>query len=95
MFSNEPLLATSSLWNWVAGEGGWISRSLEQTLQLPDDVHYFDCGNDEAVVVRLQWHIVAIMLSLYYYLFIYIYIYIYLSFLFIYFVFNYALLLPC
>ena len=59
-------------------------------MQLQDDVHYFNHGSDETIAVRLQWHIVAVILSFYYYLFIYTSPS---SLLFI--VFNYKFLLPC
>lgn len=72
MLGNEPLPAASSLRNWAAREGGQIARSLGQTLQLPDDVHYFDCGSDEAMAVRLQWYTIVVILGLYYYLFTYV-----------------------
>lgn len=46
--------------NWASGEGRRIARSLGQGLQLPEDVHYFSGGSDEALATWLQWHSIAI-----------------------------------
>ena len=65
MLKDEPPPMTSSIRNWFADEGGRIAQSLEQALQLPNDVHYFVDSSDEAIVVRLQWHNIAVMFNLY------------------------------
>ena len=51
---------TSGGRNWASGEGRRIARSLGQGLQLPEDVHYFFDGSDEALATWLQWHSIAI-----------------------------------
>ena len=62
MLENEPLPVTSTIRNWAQGKGGQIAQSLEQALQLPNDVKYFASGSDEALVVRLQWHTIAVLI---------------------------------
>lgn len=63
MLSDQPLTVTASVRNWVAREGGWITRSLGQALQLLSDVRYFADGSDEAIALRLQWHAIAMMFN--------------------------------
>lgn len=53
MLKDEPPPMTSSIRNWFADEGGRIAQSLEQALQLPNDVRYFADGSVEAIAVRL------------------------------------------
>ena len=65
MLRDEPPPMTSSIRNWFADEGGRIVQSLEQALQLPNDVRYFADDSDEAIAVRLQWHNIAVMFNLY------------------------------
>ena len=72
---------TSSVRNWALGEGGRIARNLWQGLQLPEDVHYFSDGSDEALATRLQWHSIAVKHLTFYFIYFYFYVYIYIYFL--------------
>ena len=65
MLRDEPPPMTFSIRNWFADEGGRIAQSLEQALQLPNDVRYFVDSSNEAIAVRLQWHNIAVMFNLY------------------------------
>ena len=81
---------TSNVRNWALGEGGRIAWNLWQGLQLPEDVHYFSDGSDEALATRLQWHSIAVKRLTFYFIYFYyfyfnVYIYIYILFTFCYF----------
>lgn len=57
----EPLPVTASVRSWAQGEGGRVTQSLGQGLQLLEVVHFFSGDTDESPATRLQWHTIKVI----------------------------------
>ena len=60
LLDDKPLPSIACVRMWEKGEGGRIAQTLATSLILPDDVHAFEEGTEEAVGRRLQWHTIGV-----------------------------------
>ena len=61
----EPLPSTASARMWDKGHGGSVAQSLARGILLPEDLHVFTESTDESLGRRLQWHTIAVTVSLF------------------------------